>query len=102
LGAGKSSSTTKVMLPWDWRRMIDDASFFLFLLISEAETALKDTQHNTTIRRNLMMLFHEMIVVTFSIVLRYFGELVQRYSFLYRTSKKMSSQKIHIFKCPSK
>ena len=49
-----------------------------------------------------MMLFHEMIVVTFSIVLRYFGELVQRYSFLYRTSQKMSSQKIHIFKCPSK
>lgn len=49
-----------------------------------------------------MMLFHEMIVVTFSIVLRFFGELVQRYSFLYRTSKKMSSQKIHIFKCPSK
>lgn len=49
-----------------------------------------------------MMLFHEMIVVTFSIVLRFSGELVQRYSFLYRTSKKMSSQKIHIFKCPSK
>jgi hypothetical protein len=49
-----------------------------------------------------MIQFHEMIVVTFSIVLRFFGELVQRYSFLYRTSKKMSSQKIHIFKCPSK
>ena len=29
-----------------------------------------------------MMLFHEMIEVTFSIVLSFFGELVQRYSFL--------------------